>query len=204
MDHFFTKSKERIQKFKQTEDSRYIYKNELDKTCFQHDMAYGYFKDLKKRTAADKVLRDKAFNTAKDPNYDGNQRALASIVYKFFDKKTAGSGVKSTPQNEQLADELHKPIIRNFKKRKVYSAFKDNMWAADLADMELISKFNKGFKFLLCVIDIYRKHAWVVLLKDKNGVSIINAFQSILKKSNRKPNKILVDKGGEFYNRSTK
>ena len=103
-------------------------------------------------------------------------------------------------QNEHLADELRKPIIRKFEKRKVYSAFKDNIWAADLADMQLISKLNKGFRFLLCVIDIYSKYAWVVPLKDKKGVIIVNAFQSILKKSNRKPNKIWVDKGSEFYN----
>ena len=117
----FTKSK-RIQKFKQAGDSRYIYRNELDKACFQRDMVYGDFKDLKKRTAADKVLRDKAFNIAKDPKYAGYQRGLASMVYKFFDKKTKGSGVtlanksaiKSIPQNEQLAEELHKPIIRKF------------------------------------------------------------------------------------------
>ena len=69
------------------------------------------------------------------------------MVCKFFDKKTAGSGIKSMPQNEQLADEFHKPIIRKFKKRKVYSAFKDNIWGADLADMQLISKFNKGLMF---------------------------------------------------------
>ena len=98
-------------------------------------MAYGDFKDLKKRTATDKVLRDKAVNIAKDPKYDGYQRGLASMVYKFFGKKTAGSGVKSIPQNEQLAEELHKLIIRKFKKRKVYSAFKDNVWGADLPDM---------------------------------------------------------------------
>ena len=88
-------------------------------------MVYGDFKDLNKRTAADKVLRDKAFNIAKDPKYDGYQRGLASMVYKFFNKKTKGSGVttlanksaiKSIPQNEQLADERHKPIIRKFKK----------------------------------------------------------------------------------------
>ena len=104
----FTKSKERIQKFKQTGDSRYIYKNELDIACFQHDMAY----DLQKRTAANKVLRDKAFNIAKIRKYDGYQRGLASMVYKFFDKKTKGSGVtlanksaiKAIPQNEQLAE----------------------------------------------------------------------------------------------------
>ena len=146
----FTESKKIIQRFKQTGDSRYIYKNELDKVCFQHDMAYGDFKDLKKRTTADKVLRDKAFNIAKDPKYGGYQRGLASMVYRFFDKKTKGSGgtlanksaIKSIPQNEQLAEELHKSIVRKFKIRKVYPEFKDNIWAADLADMQLISKFN--------------------------------------------------------------
>ena len=204
----FSRNKERIQKFKQTGDSGSIYRNELDKACFQHDMAYGDFKDLKRRTAADNVLRDKAFNIAKNPKYDGYQRGLASMVYKFFE----GSGVtlanksaiKSIPRNEKLAEELHKPIIRKIKNRKVYSAFKDNIWAAALADMQLISKVNKGFRFLLCVIDIYSKYAWVVPLKDKKGVSIVNAFQSILKKSNRKPNKIWVDKGSDFYNRSMK
>ena len=85
----FTKNKERIQKFKQTGDSRYIYKNELDKVCFQQNMAYVDFKDIAKRTAANKVLRNKAFNIAKDPKYDGYQRGLASMVYKFLDKKTA-------------------------------------------------------------------------------------------------------------------
>ena len=99
--------------FKETGDSRYIYKNELHKACFQHDMAYGDFKDLAKRVAAGKVLRDKAFNVPKDPKYDGYQRGLASMVYKIFDKKTAGSGVtklanksaiKSILQNEQLAE----------------------------------------------------------------------------------------------------
>ena len=154
----FTKTKERIQKFKQTGDSRYVCKNELDKACFQHDMAYGDFKDLKRRTAADNVLRDKAFNIAKNPKYDGYQRGLASVVYKFFDKKTKGSGVtlanKSVSQNKQLAEELHKSIIRKFKRREIYSAFKGNIWAADLADMQLKSKFDKGFRFLLCVIDI--------------------------------------------------
>ena len=129
-------------------------------------MAYGAFKDLTKRTAADNILMHKALNIAEDPKYNGYQRRLASMVYKFFDKKTAGMGVKSMPQNEQLAEELHKSIIREFKKRKVYSAFKDNIWGADLADMQLISKFNKRFRFLLCVIDIFSKCAWVVPLKD--------------------------------------
>ena len=90
----FTKSKERIQKFKQTADSRYIYRNKLGKVCFQHNMAYGHFKDLAKRTAADTVLKNKAFNIAKDPKCDGYQRGLASMVYKFFDKKTSGLSLR--------------------------------------------------------------------------------------------------------------
>ena len=111
----FTKSKERIQKFKETGDTSYIYKNELDRACFQHDMAYGDFKDLARRTTSDKILRDKAFNIAKNPKYDGYQRGLASTVYKFFDKRSKGSGVNIPLEfNVQLAEELHKPIIRKF------------------------------------------------------------------------------------------
>ena len=126
------------------------------------------------------------------------------MVYKFFDKKSTGSGITNNDikQNLQLAKELHKPIIRKFKKRKVYSGFKDNIWGADLADMKLISKFNKGFRFLLCVIDTFSKYAWAVLLKDIKGISIVNAFQKTLDKSERKPNIIWVDKGCEFYNNS--
>ena len=89
----FTKNKERIQKFKETGDTSYIYKNELDKACFQHDMAYGDFKDLARRTASDKALRDKAFNIAKNPRYDGYQKGLSSMVYRLFDKKSKDSGV---------------------------------------------------------------------------------------------------------------
>ena len=126
------------------------------------------------------------------------------MVYKFFDKKSNGSGLKHvntklTPQNQQLAEELHKPIIKKFEKRKVHAAFKDNIWGADLADMQLLSRYNKGIRFLLCVIDIFSKYAWVVPLKAKKGISIVKAFQIILKQSNRKPNKIWVDKGSEFY-----
>ena len=92
------------------------------------------------------------FNIAKNPKYDGYQRGLASMVYKLFDKKTTGSGVNMDAKpNENLAEELHKPIIRKSKKRTFYSRFKENIWGADLADMQLISKFSKGFRFLLCV-----------------------------------------------------
>ena len=109
----FTKNKERIEQFMKTGNTDFIYRNELDKACFQHDMAYGKSKDLVKRTQSDKVLRDKAFKIASDPKYDGYQRGLASMVYKFFDKKSKGSGIANEP-NYQLANELHKPIIRKF------------------------------------------------------------------------------------------
>ena len=127
------------------------------------------------------------------------------MVYKFFDKKSSGSGAKHfntkiTPQNQQLAEELHKPIIRKLEKGKVYSTFKDNIWGADLADMQLLSKYNKGIRFLLCVIDVFSKYAWVVPLNDKKGMSIVKAFKRILKQSNRKPNKIWVEKRSELYN----
>ena len=115
-----------------------------------------------------------------------------------------GVANKEIKQNLQLADKLHKPIIRKIKQRKVYFGFKDNIWGADLADMQLISTFNKGCRVLLCAIDIFSKYAWVVSLKDKKGISIVNAFQKILKESDRKPNKIWVDKGSEFYNNSFK
>ena len=201
----FTKNKEQIQKFKETGDTSYIYKNEFDMACFQHNMVYGDFKDLKKTTFSDKVLRDKTLNFAKNPKYDGYHRGIASMVYKLFDKKSKGSGANITSEfNEQLAEELYKQIIRNFKKRTVYSGFRYSVWGADLAHMQLLSKFNKGFRFLLCVIEICSKYTWVLPLKDKKGASIVDAFQKVLEDSNRKPNKIWVDKGSEFYNNSFK
>ena len=100
--------------------------------------------------------------------------------YKFFEKKSKGSGANIPLEfNEKLAKELNKPIIKNFKKRIVYSGFRDNIWGADSADMQLISKFNKAFRFLLCVIDIFSKYTWVVPLKDKTGVGIVDVFQKI-------------------------
>ena len=147
----FTRSKQRIQKFMQR-DTNYIYKNELDKACFQHDMVYGKYKDLQKGTQSDKFLKDKAFAIANNPKYDGYQRGLASMAYKIFDKKSKGAGIKNEiKKNQQLANELHKPIIRKFKKGKMYSSFKDNIWGVDLADIQLISKYNKRIRYLLCV-----------------------------------------------------
>ena len=202
----FPRHKERIKEFKRTGDTRYIYRNELDKACFQHDSAYVDHKDLINRTEADKVLRDKAYDIASNPKYDGYQKGLASMVYKFFDKKSMGSGtakpssLKRIASSSILADESHKPIIRKFNKRKVYSQFKDNIWGVDLAEMQSLSRKNKGIKYLLCAVDLYSKYAFVIPLKDKKGISIVNAFNKIIKQSNRKPNKIWVDQGREFYN----
>ena len=194
----FTKNKERIEKFMQTGNTDFIYKNKLDRACFQHDMAYGKSKDLAKRTQSDKVLTDKAFKIASDPKYDGHERGLASIVYKDFDKKSSGSGI-ANESSYQLANELHKPIIRKFRKRKVYSTFRDNIWGVEVADMQSLSKYNKGIEYLLCAIDLFSKYAWVITVKDKKRTSTVNAFQKIISKG-RKPNKIWVDHGSEFYN----
>ena len=128
-------------------------------------MAYADFKDLTRRTGADRVLHDKAFNIAKNSKYDGYQRGLASMVYKFLDKKTSSGAIKMRiSQTKELAEELHKPVIRNFKKRKVHSSFIGNIWGADLADIQLISKFNKGFRLLSCAIDISSKYTWVIII----------------------------------------
>ena len=130
------------------------------------------------------------------------------MVCKFFDKKSTagpsslermGSGIKKD-SSLILADELHKPVIKKLNKRKVYSQFKDNIWGVDLADMKSLTRKNKDIKYLLCAIGLYSKYAFVVPLKDKKGISVINAFNKIIKQSNRKPNKIWVDQGGEFYN----
>ena len=143
----FTKNKERIEKFIQTGNTDFVYRNELDKACFQHDMAYVKSKDSAKRTQSDKVLRDEAFKIASDPKYDGYQRGLVSKVYNFFDKKSSGSssgsGVSTEP-NYQVSNELRRQIIRKFKRQKVYSSFKDNTWGDDLADVQSLSKYNKG------------------------------------------------------------
>ena len=168
-------------------------------------MAFGDFRDFTRRTASDKISRDKAFNIAKNLKYSGYQLGLASMVFKLFDKKSSGSCIKyENMSDQQLVEEFHKPVITKFNKRKVQPPFIDNIWGADIDNMQLISKFNKGIRFLLCVIDISSKYAWVIPLKDKKGITITNAFQKILKESSRKSNKIWVQKGSELYHRSMK
>ena len=122
-------------------------------------MAYEDFKDLTRKRASDKILCYKAFNIAKNLKYDGYQCGLASIVYNFFDKKASGGIKNEIMSNKELAEELHKPIIRKFEKRKVHSPFIDNIWGADLADIQLISKFNKGicyfYESLIFLVNTY-------------------------------------------------
>ena len=211
----FTRHKERIKEFKLTGDTRLLYRNELDKACFKHDAAYAKYKDVENRLISDQKLRNSAYGIASNPKYDDHQRGLASMVYKFFDSKVAPldketmsgkgnakhSSLERMRSNKIFAEELHKPVIKKFNKRKVYSQFRDNIWEVDLADMQSLSKKNKGIKYLLCAIDLFSKYAFVVPLKDKKGISIANAFNKIIKQSNRKPNKIWVDQGSEFYNR---
>ena len=147
-------------------------RDELDKACFQHDSAYADHKDLINRTKTDKVLRDKVYDIASNPEYNGYQRGLASMVYKSFDKKSILT---------VLDDEPHKPIIKKFDKRSVHSQFKDNIWGVDLADLQSLSRKNKLIKYLLCAIDLFSKYAFAIPLKDKKGISIVNEFNKIIK-----------------------
>ena len=164
--------------------------------------------------ASNKLLCDKAFNIAKSPKYDGYQRSLASMVCNFFIKslmalllqvvllKVKLYQIKNQLNNDQKL--LLENVIKKFVRRKVHSSSIDNIWGGDLVDMHLISKFNKGICFLLCVIDIFNKYTWVVPLKKEKGITITNAFQNFLDKSNRKSNKMWADKGSQFYERSVK
>ena len=144
---------------KETGNLKHLYRNELDKACFAHDAAHSDSKDLAKRTIRDKILKDRADGIARNRNYDGYQRPLARMVYKTFDTKT-GSGMSL---NEQLTKELHKLVTKKFKGRKVYARFKDKIWAADFDEMESLNSENKNVKYLLFVIDVFTKYAWLSL-----------------------------------------
>ena len=123
-----------------------------------------------------------------------------------MDKKTTPriKGTKINSKNKELTEELYKPVIRKVKKRRVYSLFRDNIWGADLPDVQLLSKFNKGTCFLLCFNNVISKFAWVVPLKDEGDITITDACQKILNECGSKPNKIWVDKESEFYNKLLK
>ena len=163
----FTKYREWIQKSRDTGNLKHIYKNELDKTCFAHDETFAGSKELSKRTVSDKILKDRAYKIAINLKYNGYQRWLESMVFKFFDKKTA----LEASVNEELDQELHKSMIKKFKRSKVYATFKNNIRPADLAELRSLSSNNWGAKDLLSLTDVFTKYASVKHLKDKkNGL----------------------------------
>ena len=142
-------------------------------------------------------MKGRAYEIPINCNYNEYQISLASMVYKFFGKRT-GSRISVT---EQLAEELHKPVIKKFKLRKVYARLKDDIWAADLPEMESLSSKNKNVKYFLSVIDFFTKIAWIKPLKGKKGKTVLNTFIEIVDESNRKPNKLWVDQRKKFYNK---
>ena len=138
-----TRNKERIEMFMQTGNTDFIYRDELDKACFQHDMAYRKSKEIEKRTQSDKVLRDKAFKIAIDPNMLVIKEDQLQWFTSYLIKKSSGSGVATEP------NELHRQIIRKIERQNVYSSFRDNIWGVDLADIQSLRKYNQGTKYLL-------------------------------------------------------
>ena len=173
---------------------KHLYSNKLGNDFFAHNAAYFDSKDIARRTNSDKILKDRGYEIARNGKYDGYQGTLASMVFKFFDKET-GAGVSV---NKQL--DLHKSVLKKFKRRKIYAGFKDNIWTADLAEVGSLSSTNKTVKYLLYAIDALTEYAWVKPLKDKKGKTVLNAFIEIVKESYCKPNKLLVDPGREFFN----
>ena len=184
---------ERIQNFRKTGNLKDLYRNKLEKDFFDHDAAYSDSKDLAKRTVSYKILKDRPYKIARYLRYDGYKRALSSVVYKFLEKE-AGSGASV---NKALAEELHKPIIIKFKRRRVYTRFID-IWAADLAEIRLFSSKNQTVKHLLCVMDVFTKYAWVKPMKDEKSKTFLDAFIEIVNESNRKPNKSVLIKEEKF------
>ena len=179
-----SKHRQRIQKFKETGDLNDIYKNKLEKVCIFHDVAYSDSKDLAKRTASDKALKDKQNEISLNFKYDGYQRGLESMVYKFCDKQTRSGAISTSTArvilNEVLVQELHNPVIKKFKKRKVCSRLKENILAVDLVEMGSLSTFYCGVNYVLCVIDIFIKHAWVKPLTDQKAKTVLNGFMGIV------------------------
>ena len=171
-----TKHKDRIEKYIQTGDTSHIFKNELDKHCFYHDSVYEKHKDVPNRQVADKKLMDGAFQIASDESKNGYERMLASMIYKFFDKKIQmGQGVKE----DILADELHKPIRHNFTRRRVNVYKPNDILAVDLVDM--VNNRDEGYRYILTAQDIFTKYSFAIPLKTKKAEELIKAFKSIFK-----------------------
>ena len=200
----FTKLEKRLQQ-------GYEGVNNLDKACKQHDIAYSQNSDTKNRNVADDILAKLAMDIANNVNEPAYERQQARTVAAVMATKSRfGLGTKPKKQvwfedqqdfSDALAEELHSGVRRKFQRRRVQVFGVDEIWSADLVEMQDFSKDNDGFRYLLTVIDVMSKYAWAVPLKDKTGNSVTAAFEKIVKESGRKPMKLWVDKGKEFYNK---
>ena len=199
----FTKLEKRLQQ-------GYTGVNNLDRACLQHDIAYNQNSDTNNRNIADDILAKAAMDIANDVNAPAYERQQGRTVAAIMAAKSRfGLGIKPKKQvkfveqhdfSDALAEELHRGLRRKFQRRRVQVFGVDEIWSADLVDMQYFSKNNDGFRYLLTVIDVLSKFAWAVPLKDKTGKSVATAFEKIVKESDRKPMKLWVDKGTEFYN----
>ena len=166
----FTIHRKSIHKVRETSNLKHFYRNELDKACFAHGVTYSDSKGLIK------ISKDRAYAIARNRQYDEYQRALANMIYKFFDRKIR-SGLNV---NEYLPEELYKPVIKKFKKpRKVCARFEDNIWTVDFAKMGSLSSKNKNVKYWSCFIDVFTKYEWVKPSKDKKGKTVLDAIIEI-------------------------
>ena len=172
--------------------------NELDSMCKLHDKFYNENSDTKVRNISDIALAHRADEIANNLMYDDVQRKDANFISGIMKTKAKfGLGV----WNEELADELHAPVRRKFKRRRVISYGVDDVWSCDLVEMQEWKKQNKGYRYMLNVIDVHSKYAWSIPLKDKTGKTVLDAFKQIVNSSGRKPDHIWVDEGKEFYNK---
>ena len=180
----------------------------VDKAAYTHDLAYNQYSDTASRNAADRLMVTELNNISNPTIRERIERAIVKPILST--KANLGLGLASsdskTPPKwtDKLADELHRPVVRHFPKRKVYVKAIDQIWAADLIDMQAFAEYNDGVKYLLSVIDIFSKYGFIVPLKDKSGKSVFDAFIKIFKTSGRKPEKLWIDKGKEFYNKDVK
>jgi len=188
-----TKHKDRIESYIKSGDTSHIFKNDLDKHCFYHDSSYDQYKDVPNRLIADRKLMDGAYEIASDQSKNGYERMLASMVYKFFEKKIQlGQGIN----DDILADELHKPIRHTFKRRKVIAHKANQIWACDLVDMTKVYTDN-GYRYILNVVDCFSKYAWSIPLKSKKTEDLIDSFKRLFK--SQKPEKLWWDEETGVY-----
>jgi hypothetical protein len=176
--------------------------NELDTMCKLHDKFYDENTDTRIRNISDLALAHRADEIANNPVYDAAQRKDANFISGIMKTKAKyGLGIEKGDWNEALADELHAPVKRKFKKRSVISYGVDDVWSCDLVEMQEWSKQNKGYRYMLNVVDVYSKYAWSVKLFDKKGKTVLEAFEQIVESAGRKPGRLWVDQGKEFYNK---